>query len=552
MGQLGFVGEHLSAHRGAVAPVDRPADVGQRGVLRRRARMEEPGLVDRPEFVRRDEPAQARERRDVFVVALFSRGTAGRAVPAAEPVGRRAPAVRARHLDSVPQWGAGRIAGEGRHRVHHGVGPVQLGEDAAVGGPYRLRWPSVAAVGPDEHRRVRTQHLDLGAQTLPRHAPVLVVPLLPLLPLVAAHPAIHQRDSQLVGHLNEPGRGDLGLQPQHVQTEIADVVQHGGVAFGVVAEKQIGGIGSAPHGEITAVDLEEEIPAGARYRAAGGIASPRDGADAESLGGRAGDRPVLHEVEFEVVEIRAPERVGPPQVRVVDLKGTEILRGESDVTLLTGLQTQRLGDTDHRPAGPGDGRLQDTAHHGAGVVAHGGMQRQLGTGGIRERQLRGDRRWSDVHRPARPQTDRLEDPGVAVGHEGDRSPASNRVGGRSVSEIAPVDPVVPAVGQFHPVNVLNGALGSHPDREGVQRARTDPPRHVQIVIDVHPDDLAVVGDPLAVEPDVGAVVDSGEIQPVRREPGGSRKRGAIPPVLLVELGDALHVRAVVQVGVDPG
>ena len=67
-----------------------------------RAGVEVPGVVDRPQLVGRDELLQARERRDVFVVALFGRRAPGSAVAAAEPVGRRSPAVGPRHIDAVP------------------------------------------------------------------------------------------------------------------------------------------------------------------------------------------------------------------------------------------------------------------------------------------------------------------------------------------------------------------------------------------------------------------------------------------------------------------
>ena len=39
--------------------------------------------------------------------------------------------------------------------------PVQIDEDPAVVGEHLGRRPAVAAVGPEEHRGVRAQHLDL-------------------------------------------------------------------------------------------------------------------------------------------------------------------------------------------------------------------------------------------------------------------------------------------------------------------------------------------------------------------------------------------------------
>ena len=161
VGQLGLVGEHPGVGGRPVAPVDDAADVAQGGVLQTGPGVEEPGVVDRPEPVGGDEPPQAGIRRDVFVVALFGRGSAGRGVTAAEPVRRRAPGVGAGHPYSVPERVAVAIASEGRHGVDGGVLPVQIGEDATVVGEHLGRRPAVAAVGPDEHRGVRAQHLDL-------------------------------------------------------------------------------------------------------------------------------------------------------------------------------------------------------------------------------------------------------------------------------------------------------------------------------------------------------------------------------------------------------
>ena len=161
VGQLSLVGEHPGIGGRPVAPIDHAADVGQGGVLQTGPGVEEPGVVDRPESVSGDESTQARVRRNVFVVALFGRGSAGRGVAAAKPVRRRAPGIRAGHPYAVPQWVAVAVAGEGRHGVDGGVLPVQIGEDAAVVGEHLGRRPAVAAVGPDEHRGVRAQHLDL-------------------------------------------------------------------------------------------------------------------------------------------------------------------------------------------------------------------------------------------------------------------------------------------------------------------------------------------------------------------------------------------------------
>ena len=69
------------------------------------------------------------------------------------------------------------------------------------------------------------KHQDLRPQAVLGHPAVLVVPLRPFLPLVAAHPAEHQRDAEFVGLLDDVLARELALQPQHVEAEILDVAQ---------------------------------------------------------------------------------------------------------------------------------------------------------------------------------------------------------------------------------------------------------------------------------------------------------------------------------------
>ncbi len=76
-------------------------------------------------------------------------------------------------------------------------------------------------------------------------------------------------------------------------------------------------------------------------------------------------------------------------------------------------------------------------------------------------------------------------------------------------------------------------------------------RHVELVGVVHADDLSVVRDQVAVEPDLGAVVDAGQLQQVGGVACGRLERRAVPPVLLVEVLRHLveQVLAVVEVRV---
>ena len=84
--------------------------------------------------------------------------------------------------------------------------------------------------------------------------------------------------------------------------------------------------------------------------------------------------------------------------------------------------------------------------------------------------------------------------------------------GPLVAEVVPVDPVEPAVGEFDAVDVLQGPLRGDLDGERVGTSRLDPPGDVEVVVDVHAHDLIGVGHQVTVQPDLGAVVDAGEVQ----------------------------------------
>ena len=211
-----------------------------------------------------------------------------------------------------------------------------------------------------------------------------------------------------------------------------------------------------------------------------------------------------------------------------------------------------MGDLDRLFTRPSDSGLQHAADWFVGVVLHCRVDRQLRAVGVRQGQFGIHRRRPDIDWTKRPQSHRFEDPGIAVGYEG---VAVGRIlTGPAVSEVAPVDPVVPTVGQFHAVDILNGALGNHPDCQRVRLTGDEPRCDIERMTVVHTDDLGAVGDSVAVEPDVGAVVDTGEVQPVGPVVGGSGERGPVPPVLLVQILRHLveQVLADVEVRIHPG
>ena len=194
---------------------------------------------------------------------------------------------------------------------------------------------------------MRTEHLDLRAQAVLRDAVVLVVPLGPFLPLVTAHPAEHQWDAQLVSHFHDVLAGKLALEADHIEAKILDVAQYGGVAGGVIGEQQVGCVCRAAHQKVLAVDRQIEIAALAELgELVVLIAVLRNGANAEPQLAGVGFAVVLPELQAKVVEVGFAERVGPPEVGVLDAQLREFVWGEADLALLAGRECNRLLDLD--------------------------------------------------------------------------------------------------------------------------------------------------------------------------------------------------------------
>ena len=131
------------------------------------------------------------------------------------------------------------------------------------------------------------------------------------------------------------------------------------------------------------------------------------------------------------------------------------------------------------------------------------------------------------------EVDRLPDARIAVGDK--RIPVGRILFWPLVTQVVPVDPVIPAVRQFDAVDILQRALRRDLDRQRVGRSLVHPSGDIEFVGGVHADDLVVARDQVAVQPDLGAVVDAGKLQHVRRVAGRCGECGAVPPVLLVEV-----------------
>ena len=90
---------------------------------------------------------------------------------------------------------------------------------------------------------------------------IFCIPLLPFLPLVAAHPAGHQRDAQLVGRLDEVFAGDFPSSRSMFRPRSFAYCRIAVFAVRVVLEEQVGRVGGAAHQEVLAVDLQIEVAA---------------------------------------------------------------------------------------------------------------------------------------------------------------------------------------------------------------------------------------------------------------------------------------------------
>ena len=93
------------------------------------------------------------------------------------------------------------------------------------------------------------------------NAMVLFAPLVPFLPLIAAHPTEHQRNALFVRELDNVLTGDLRFPAQHVHPEVFHIPQDFGFALRIVPIQQVRGVISSAHQEVSTVDLEIEISA---------------------------------------------------------------------------------------------------------------------------------------------------------------------------------------------------------------------------------------------------------------------------------------------------
>src|ERR1039457_2876811 len=186
--ELSLLGELGDAAGRSVTLVHDLPYVLQRGVALKRPGVVKPPVIDRPQLVGRYELLQAFERRNMLVVALLCARAPRRLETLIEPVCRRPPAMRACHMNAVPGDLTGRVLALNRDRIDHCILPVQFPQDPVIGASDTFRRKAVAAIGPQEYGGMGPQHVNLGAKAVLRHPVIFLIPLLPFLPLIAAHP----------------------------------------------------------------------------------------------------------------------------------------------------------------------------------------------------------------------------------------------------------------------------------------------------------------------------------------------------------------------------
>ncbi len=87
------------------------------------------------------------------------------------------------------------------------------------------------------------------------------VPLVPFLPLVAAHPPEHERNALLIGQIDNMFTGYLRFPPEEVNTKVFYITQYVRLTLRVVTIKKVGGIVAPTHQKITTIDLQIKIAA---------------------------------------------------------------------------------------------------------------------------------------------------------------------------------------------------------------------------------------------------------------------------------------------------
>src|SRR5271157_4690551 len=144
---------------------------------------------------------------------------------------------------------------------------------------------------------------------------VLFAPLVPFLPLVAAHPAKHQRNTLFVRKLDNVLTGDLRFPTHHIDPEIFHIPQDVGFALRIIPIQQVRGVITSTDPEVATVDLEVEIPALALVGELFVLIAVLGNASySETNVSAVRDFLFLHKLQLKIIECRITHGVRPPEV----------------------------------------------------------------------------------------------------------------------------------------------------------------------------------------------------------------------------------------------
>ena len=126
---------------------------------------------------------------------------------------------------------------------------------------------------------------------------------------------------------------------------------------------------------------------------------------------------------------------------------------------------------------------------------------------------------------------------------------SGLTAGKAFFDLSTNSPTV--VRKLHAVDVLECLLRRDLDCQHVRLAGPDPVGHVELMGVVHAHDLCVSCDLVAVQPDLGTVIDTRQLEQVGGMARGRLERRAVPPVLHVQILRYLvpQVLAEIEIGV---
>ncbi len=154
-----------------------------------------------------------------------------------------------------------------------------------------------------------------------------------MLPLHAAHPAQHDRDTFPISAFNHGLVCNLQLPSNEIQSKILDVAHHGSVAVGVILKKEIWSVGRTADQVVAAINLQIKIAsAAANFRKAGVlIAGLRDLANAEVNLLSVRTLAIQYDIHFQVIQVRLTPAVRPPQIRIGNRELRDFGRGEGNL-----------------------------------------------------------------------------------------------------------------------------------------------------------------------------------------------------------------------------